>query len=172
MSIKNLKPVYNRSKLLLNSLNGVGEVEFIYPVGLKWACKRCGACCSDPKYRERRILLLKSDLERFLLNELFSGESVKQVENQEPFIAEMKKTDGSCVLLTENGCKLYSSRALLCRMYPFWVERQDALLIIRHDEDCPGFGFGEPINENIFRRLLALAIEAMNHNQGVSSHLS
>jgi hypothetical protein len=46
-------------------------------------------------------------------------------------------------------------------MYPFWVEKQDELLIIRHDEECPGFGSGELITENIFRKLLASAIEAI-----------
>jgi Fe-S-cluster containining protein len=158
---RHLKPIYNRSKMLLNSQNGIREVEFIYPTALKWACKRCGACCNDPKNRERRILLLKSDLERFLLNELFPNDGTKPVEGQVPFVAEMKKTNGSCVLLTENGCKLYGSRALLCRMYPFWVERQDALLIVRHDDDCPGIGSGEPVTENVFRKLLAVAIDAL-----------
>ena len=156
-----LKPIYKRSKLLLNSLNGVEEVEFIYPTGLKWRCKRCGACCVDPKNRERRILLLKSDLDSFLIEELFSTDNTKIVENQEPFVAEMKKTNGSCVLLTDNGCKFYGSRALLCRMYPFWVETQDALLILRYDYDCPGFGSGETVTENIFRKLMAVAIETM-----------
>jgi Fe-S-cluster containining protein len=147
--------------VLLNSLNGITDVEFIYPTALKWTCKRCGACCINPKNRERRILLLKSDLERFLLDELYSIGNTKPVEDQDPFVAEMKKTNGSCVLLTENGCKLYGSRALLCRMYPFWVERQDTLLIIRHDDDCPGFGSGEPVTENVFRKLITLAIEDM-----------
>ena len=46
-------------------------------------------------------------------------------------------------------------------MYPFWVERQDALLIVRHDDECPGFDSGEPVTENIFRKLMSEAIEAM-----------
>ncbi len=144
---------YARAKLTTSS----GEYEFYYPKGIRWSCKHCGACCRDASHRPRRILLLPSDVEK--LEAAGEKEFVEKVRGDEPFVAEMKKAGGACINLTEEGCRVYSSRALLCRMYPFWVEREGRSLEVRVDMRCPGFGHGPEVKEEYFRDLLTRALE-------------
>ncbi len=71
----------------------------------------------------------------------------------------MRKAGGACIYLTKEGCRVYPSRALLCRMYPFWVEREGRSFEIRVDTRCPGFGHGREVKEDFFRDLLMRALE-------------
>ncbi len=144
---------YARARLTTTS----GEFEFYYPKGIRWSCKRCAACCRDASHRPRRILLLPSDVER--LEAAGEREFTEEVRREEPFVAEMRKVEGACVNLTEEGCRVYPNRALLCRMYPFWVEREGRSLEVRVDTRCPGFGHGPELKEEYFRDLLTRALE-------------
>ncbi len=112
----------------------------------------------DAPGRERRILLLQGDLER--LREAAGEPEAYSVPigGGGPFVAEMRKAGGRCFFLGESGCRVYPERPLLCRMYPLWVEREGDLLIVRIDEDCPGLGSGEELDEDLFRRALGLAV--------------
>jgi len=144
---------YARGRLATPS----GEYDFYYPKGLRWGCKRCGACCRDASHRARRILLLPSDVERFEA----AGEAdfCAPVKGEDPFVAEMKKNGGACVNLTKEGCRVYQHRALLCRTYPFWIERDGHVFEIMFDSRCPGFGHGGELKEEFFRDLLVQALE-------------
>jgi Fe-S-cluster containining protein len=144
---------YARTKLTTTS----GKYDLYYPKGIKWSCKRCGACCRDASHRPRKILLLPSDVER--LEMVGERDFIEKVKGEEPFVAEMKKRGGACINLTETGCRVYSSRALLCRMYPLWVERDGRSLEVRIDTKCPGFGHGPELKEDYFRDLLISALE-------------
>lgn len=144
--------LYARGKLSTPS----GEYDFYYPKGVRWGCKRCGACCRDAAHRQRKILLLPTDVERFEK----AGEKGFKVDvvGELPFVAEMKKMSGACVNLTEKGCRVYQSRALLCRTYPFWVEKDGRSLEIRFDSRCPGFNHGGELKEDFYRNLLTEAL--------------
>jgi Fe-S-cluster containining protein len=134
-----------------------GEYDFYYPKGLRWGCKRCGACCRDASHRPRRILLLPADVERF---EKAGEKDFKvDVKGEQPFVAEMRKVGGGCVNLTKEGCRVYQNRALLCRTYPFWVEKEGRSFEIRFDLRCPGYGHGGELKESFFRDLLTQALE-------------
>ena len=133
------------------------KFEFYYPKGIRWSCKRCGTCCRNASHRPRRILLLPSDITR--LEGVGEKDFMERVKGEEPFIAEMKKMGGACVKLTEKGCMVYPSRALLCRMYPFWVEREGRSLEVMVDTRCPGFGHGPELKEDYFRDLLTIALK-------------
>jgi len=146
--------VYRRASLKLDILEKT--IEFLYPANLGWDCTRCGACCRDAGKRERRILLLETDITR-LEGRHGSEEFVESIGGREPFVAEMKKIDGRCFFLSDDGCSVYDRRALLCRMYPFWVERSDDLLIIRADNVCPGTS-GKPLSEAFYSGLLRRAV--------------
>ena len=91
---------YARAKLATST----GEYEFYYPKGIRWSCKRCGACCRDASHRPRKILLLSSDVER--LEAAGEREFTERVKEEKPFIAEMKKRGGACINLTEEGCRV------------------------------------------------------------------
>ena len=134
-----------------------GEYTFYYPKGLRWGCKKCGACCRDATYRPRRVLLLPSDVER--LEKTGEKEFKTDVKGEAPFVAEMKKRGGSCIYLTEKGCRVYPSRALLCRTYPFWIERDGDVFEIMFDGRCTGMGHGGELKEDFYKRLLLEAVE-------------
>ena len=144
---------YTRAKLTTIS----GEYDFYYPKGIKWNCKLCGACCRDAPHRLRKILLLPSDVVR--LEEAGEKDFTEKAKGEQPFIAEMKKRGGACINLTEEGCRVYPNRALLCRMYPFWVEKEGRSLEVRVDTRCRGFGHGSELKEAYFRELLTRAFE-------------
>jgi Fe-S-cluster containining protein len=150
--------IYSKSsiKLLINGNEKI--IEFMYPVGLKWGCKRCGSCCQDIENHERHILLIQRDLSRFKNGSYNLDEITEPSNSDKPFDNEMKKNNGKCALLTEVGCKAYEYRALLCRMYPFWIEKKDSIFIIRYDEDCIGLGSGVNLYEKFYQDLITYAI--------------
>lgn len=136
------------------------EIEFFYPSNIRWGCVRCGACCGDVGERIRMIMLLDRDLVRIE----DAGETDFFDEWDEgSFSAIMKKVDGKCVFLTEDGCRIYDHRALLCRMYPFWLEKQGGMFVFGIDADCPGNGHGENLDEDFFRALMSMALGSMDY---------
>ncbi len=149
--------VFDRSHVKIDETGSVIKIEFLYPVGLRWSCKRCGNCCKDPEERERRILLLNSDIER-IASTIKSNPFYKPIFGEEPFIGEMLKTEGSCTFLCEKGCSVYDQRALLCRMYPFYIERKGDTLVIRYDESCSGINIGEPLTVDFYKKILSEGI--------------
>ena len=144
---------YARDKLSTQSI----EYEFYYPKGLRWGCKKCGACCQDASHRPRNVLLLPADVKR--LEEVGERDFIFEVRGKEPFVAEMRKVGGACIYLTKEGCRVYPHRALLCRMYPFWMEREGRSLEVRVDTRCPGFSHGGELREEFYRDLLIHALE-------------
>jgi len=144
---------------LLGTLDHSGKIiEFYYPAGLTWDCIRCGRCCRDIEGWDRRVLLLEKDITRL---EKQGEKDFFEPTDEGKFIAVMKKKDGRCVFLGENGCMVYEDRALLCRMYPFYVERQGDVYVIGVDMGCPGVGGGEGLAEEFFRELLGYALNQM-----------
>ena len=81
---------------------------------------------------------------------------------EEPFTGVMAKRDGVCVFHTPQGCAIYPDRALLCHMYPFWVEKQGEAYIFHADQDCPGVGEGPQLDESFYGGLLAYALAEMD----------
>lgn len=150
--------IYSKSKVTVTNNGENKTIDYRYPVGLKWSCKRCGLCCQNVENHERHILLLNSDLKRFESGSYNILEISESSNEEEPFKHEMKKENGKCILLTEQGCKAYDYRALLCRMYPFYIEKKDKLFIIRFDSECKGLGIGDKLSEEFFQNLITFAI--------------
>jgi len=139
--------------------HGGAEVEFYYPAGLSWECTHCGSCCMDAEDWDRRVLLLEKDVTRL---EAAGKQGFHEPTAQGKFVAVMKKKDGRCVYLGEDGCMVYEDRALLCRMYPFYVERQGDVYVIGVDTGCPGVCGGGVLEEEFFGGLLGYALSQMD----------
>ena len=133
----------------------IKEIRFLYPFNIRWSCIKCGDCCKDTSDRERRILLLPRDIRR--IKEVIKENFSKKFSGGEPFIAEMEKIDGQCKFYEGKKCSIYPERALLCRMYPFWVKRDPDFFIIYADKKCPGIGRGKILDERFFKKLLKMA---------------
>ena len=134
------------------------EIEFYFPARLRWSCTRCGRCCRDAEDWERRVLLLDSDVKR--LEETGAKEFSDPVDEGR-FKAVIRKRDGVCVFYGGDRCTVYEERALLCRMYPFYVEREGDVYVIGADPACPGVDGGEALGEGFYAELLAYALDRM-----------
>jgi Fe-S-cluster containining protein len=132
------------------------ETEFYYPTRISWTCTRCGRCCMDVEDWDRRVLLLGKDVRRL---EATGEKGFHTPAHEGRFVAVIKKRGGRCVFLDEDGCRVYDARPLLCRMYPFYVERQGGVYVIGVDEGCPGVGGGEVLSEGFFAGLLGYALD-------------
>ena len=155
------EPEYYRGTLDYPRGKDSEVVEFYYPAGVDWACTGCGDCCGDIDNRERMIRLLPEDIERIektgatdFYEELVEGSFIGLI---------CKKDDGKCVFYTGEHCSIYDNRALLCRMYPFWLEKQNDFFLFGIDQDCPGKGKGKFLNEDYFAKLLLMALRAMDY---------
>ena len=136
------------------------EIEFFYPSNVQWGCIRCGACCGDVGDRVRMVMLMDKDLDRI---EAAGETDFFDDWDEGSFSGIMKKVDGRCVFLTGEGCRIYEHRALLCRMYPFWLEKQEDMFVFGIDKDCPGNGQGEYLEEGFFKTLLEMALESRDY---------
>jgi Fe-S-cluster containining protein len=131
------------------------QIEFYRPVNLKWSCQNCGKCCGDTEKHERRVLLTEKDIKRISEN---GHKDFYDTEQDGVFIGIIKKKNGRCIFQGQGECKIYSKRALLCRMYPFWVERNENVFQIKVDENCSGFDKGKILDEDFFKELLSYSL--------------
>lgn len=137
---------------------------FDFPKGILWKCRRCSKCCGDTPERKRRILLLPSEAKRIRRAVKIPLKKFCQRTGFEPFALEMKKNSrGRCVFLKEDWCQIYSLRPLVCRFYPFWLEkREDGNLSFKVTDECTGIGSGQALEEAFFTNLFHLAKDEMN----------
>ncbi len=110
----------------------------------------------DVGSRKRRILLLEAEARR--ISEAVSlkiGEFALEVEGEGPFRYLMRKEDGRCVFLRDNLCSIYELRPVICRFYPFKLERTSGRgLRFSYTEECPGIGRGPRLRRVYFEGLL------------------
>ena len=155
------EPAYYRGTLDYPRPWGSEVIEFYYPAEVNWVCNGCGDCCGDVDKRERMIRLLPEDIDRI---EETGAEGFYEDCDENNFVGLMcKKEDGKCVFYTSEGCSIYENRALLCRMYPFWIERQDDFFLFGFDSECSGNGEGDVLNEVFFSKLLLMALQAVGY---------
>ena len=154
------EPSYYRGTLDYPRDDGVEVVEFYYPADARWSCTDCGDCCGDVDDETRMILLLTEDIERI---EETGATGFYEDWDGGSFTGIMCKNEGKCVFYTGEGCSIYDNRALLCRMYPFWLEKQEEYFMFGLDHECPGVNKGKTLGEGFFKRLLQMALETMDY---------
>lgn len=114
--------------------------------------------------RERRILLLPAEAKQIREAVKIPMKRFCQRTGSEPFALEMKKNSrGKCFFLKDNRCEIYSLRPLVCRFYPFWLEkREDGNFSFKVTDECTGIGSGQILEEAFFTNLFRLANDKMN----------
>ena len=129
-----------------------------YRDGLRFACTRCGHCCTgEPGF----VWVNRAELEA-IAEQL--GEPVEQVtalysraEGKRRTLRE--RANGDCVFWDrERGCTVYPVRPRQCRTFPFWEGNVATPADWeRTCEACPGAGQGDLIPaEEITRRLAVI----------------
>lgn len=126
--------------------------------GLKFSCRRCGDCCTgDPGYvfLRRGEAKIMAEFLKMPLKE-FRESYTRKVGGKTSLIEEK---DGRCTFLGDDGCRLYDSRPVQCRTFPFWL-----WVIARRENwnetarDCPGMNRGRRYTRQEIEDLLSLRI--------------
>ena len=122
-------------------LNPFDRHPYFFDNGIRFACRRCGNCCTGApgivRVNRREIIDIaahvKMPQERFIQTYLTPWEGGHTIKEDK---------DGNC-LFFENGCRIYPVRPQQCRQFPFWFNnlRSEARWqMIRRQ--CPGIGHG------------------------------
>lgn len=84
-------------------------------------CQRCGVCCNNKRIvpsageRKRLAVFLGTDEERFAAEYLDSASGELRL-----------KSDGDCIFLGPDGCRVHPARPLVCRLFPLGMLRDEA----------------------------------------------
>jgi hypothetical protein len=128
-----------------------------FDAGLRFACQRCGACCTgDPGTvyvapRELRPLasllgIPETECIQRCLYPFREGYSVRE------------RADGRCFFY-EDGCAVYTARPWQCRSFPFWLQNLESRQAwLRVSAECPGIGRGQLYSRESILRFLASAV--------------
>jgi len=134
---------------------------YFFDDGIRFECRRCGACCTgDPgiiRISDPEILLLAdfleisaSELIRIHLQPISEGFSI--IEEQ----------DGRCRFY-DQGCLIYPVRPLQCRTYPFWFGlMRSSSQWKKALKECPGIGAGALYSRE---RILDILSQSIDHLQ-------
>lgn len=118
-----------------------------YKKGLKFECAQCSYCCrNEPGY----VFLSEHDLERLLVATKLSREDFISTYCKiadfgiEKRLSIKEKSNNDCIFWDNGGCRVYESRPLQCRSYPFWPMILDSRETWEAEKKyCPGIGQGK-----------------------------
>ena len=115
-----------------------------YSEGLRFQCQGCGDCCRGPggyvwMTLEEAVAMAKE------LGMAFEEFAAKMLRQTLSGLALVDSVQGDCPLLDSGGrCRVYHSRPLQCRTWPWWDEN---LVSENRWNDaatrCPGMNKGE-----------------------------
>lgn len=121
-----------------------------YHAGLNFQCRKCGRCCTgEPGYvwvSEEDITKIAQELS--LDRSLFESSFVKTVSRYGKSLVEY--ANGDCVLYDPETkmCKVYESRPIQCRTWPFWEQNLDLPSSWNKTAKfCPGCNHGTLITQ-------------------------
>ena len=152
-------------------INGSSSLEsqliFTYPENIRFRCSKCALCCGDTKEKQRKILLLESDVKR-ISNYIGkdTGDFTKIISGREPYAYLMKKDNGGrCIFLEEKNCSIYTNRPLVCKFYPFELINLGAY---RYSfictKECPAVGTGPILKKTFYTKLVNQAEKSLRTN--------
>ncbi len=120
--------------------------EPFYKNGLSFECKKCSACC---RYEPGYVYLNETDITRLiketgLKKDEFLNNYCKTIYiGNLPKISLKEYENNDCIFWEGGGCKVYNSRPMQCRSFPFWeknivsIEKWNEL-----EKSCPGVNKG------------------------------
>ena len=122
-------------------MNPLDQRPYFFDDGIRFACRRCGACCTGAPG------VVRVDEPEIAGIAAYLGISAAQVVDDCLYPWEnghsiKENRDGSC-LFFEDRCRIYPVRPRQCRTFPFWFAnlRSEARWNAIRNE-CPGIGTG------------------------------
>lgn len=133
----------------------LSKYRFIYPNEITWKCQRCTLCCKDSCKHIRRIKLLKQESITLSRKINIPIEQFAVPTFNKTYSHEMLKNNGKCIFLSNNFCKIYVNRPLVCQFYPFEMKslENDVYQILFSGKECPSIDKGKKLKEIFFRNL-------------------
>ncbi|KON33178.1 hypothetical protein AC477_01860 [miscellaneous Crenarchaeota group-1 archaeon SG8-32-1] len=143
----------------------------------RFKCKRCAdLCCKlgGPELLEEDVKRIEASgylRKHFLLSEKMHTSGLTHAVG-----ALKTKNNGSCIFLSENHqmeniCSIYEFRPVLCRIYPFKIERLNQnTTVLKFIPCCKGLNNpeGKILDEKFFSRLLNKFIKLVDSNNQVA----
>ncbi len=115
----------------------------------RFKCQRCGKCCKS-EYGDNTVTIFPSEIRGIMqatglewLDFVKPHDSYDMDENGEYHTFEWalrKKTNGECIFLEKDACRIYDHRPYLCRSYPMSLETGHLEVELY---DCDGIGAGD-----------------------------
>lgn len=125
-----------------------------YAAGLRFSCRRCGACCTGaPGYVWVRRDEAAAIAARLGLD--VAGFLARFARSVDGGLSLREEADGRCVFFESgHGCRVYEVRPRQCRTWPFWARIvATPAAWARESADCPGMGQGEVVAADEIDRL-------------------
>ena len=130
-----------------------------YENGLRFECQRCSGCCRhDPGY----VFLTRTDLDA-----LVDGTGLSEEEFLKKYckivdlggfkrISLIEKSNYDCIFWEDGGCRVYDSRPVQCRTFPFWISYlEDEADWKNLAKSCPGVGKGDLVSKEEIEKRIA-----------------
>ena len=139
----------------------LSKYQFIYPNEIIWKCQRCTLCCKDSCKHIRRIKLLKKECITISCKINIPIEHFTVPTLDKTYSYEILKKNGECIFLTDNYCKIYENRPLICQFYPFEMKtlKDNVYQILFSGKECSAINKGIKLNEKFFRDLAKNALK-------------
>ncbi|MDR0312473.1 MAG: YkgJ family cysteine cluster protein [Treponema sp.] len=117
-----------------------------YAKGLSFSCTRCSDCC---RHESGYVFLSENDVSRLACEcQLAIDQFIKTYCRWIPSLTNIErlslkeKADLDCIFW-DSGCKVYNSRPLQCRVFPFWPDiMRSREFWERTGATCPGVDQG------------------------------
>ncbi len=113
-----------------------------YKDGLRFECQRSGNCCrGEPGV----VWISKKEVKNIsnsmgISPELFANKYLRLINGR---ISLLEHDNGDCVMY-DNGCKVYQTRPLQCKTFPFWTSNLKTKAEWEEQKKmCPGIGKGK-----------------------------
>lgn len=122
-------------------MNPIDHRSYFFDAGIRFACQRCGACCTGAPGVVR---VNDADIAGIAVYLGLSGSRLvaEYLTAWENGYRVREADDGRCLFYAD-GCRIYAIRPMQCRTFPFWIanlrseSRWEAI-----SRDCPGIGRG------------------------------
>ena len=122
-------------------MNRLDQRSYFFDEGIRFECRRCGACCTGcpgvVRVNEKEIAGIAAHLD-------ISGSEVVDavVYRWQNGYSIKEASDGRC-LFFEDGCRIYPVRPIQCRTFPFWFSNlRSEIRWNKIRNQCPGIGSG------------------------------
>jgi Fe-S-cluster containining protein len=131
-------------------------------------CRVCGKCCVEDVRRGRRIVLTRTDALEISSATGIGLSEFAEENSSEAYPYAIRLVNGRCFFLKpDNKCSIYPVRPLVCRFYPFVMQKVGETYVFHADPFCPGLGEGTYLDEEYFERLVEQAEKRLNRSTGL-----